>query len=330
MTRLPLKIIGTGHYVPKRVVPNSEVEAMCKLPSGWIAEKTGVLERRWITNETCTFMGAQAAREAVADAGLTLNDIDLIVNASATLPQAMPDGAHLLQRELGLESSGVSCLTIHTTCLSFVTALDICASLLATGRYRNILIATADVMSRLINLKQPVSAVLFGDAAAAAVVTRTSAGEASGVEASHAEGYSVAADAAALAGCGTIKPPNDPGTKPADNLFYMEGLRVYTLGRQYFIPFLERLRPGLSKGLGTIKFIIPHQPSMLVIRDYQEYGIPDEKVFVTLDKYGNCAAASLPLTLYLALRSGRVQRGDELLLIGLGAGLCIGGIILTY
>src|ERR1051325_5018268 len=114
--RRPLKIVGTGHYAPKRVVPNSEVEAMCNLPAGWIEQKTGVRERRWVTNETSTFMGAQAARQAAADAGMKLNDIDLIIHASATWPQAVPDGAHLIQRELGLESSGISCMTVHTTC----------------------------------------------------------------------------------------------------------------------------------------------------------------------------------------------------------------------
>jgi 3-oxoacyl-[acyl-carrier-protein] synthase-3 len=303
---------------------------MFNLPEGWIVQKTGVLERRWVTSETSTFMGAQAARQAVADAGMTLNDIDLIVNASATWPQAIPDGAHLLQRELGLESSGNSCMTVHTTCLSFVTALDISASFLATGRYQNILIVTADVITHIIDFKQPETCVLFGDAAAAAVVTLTPDGEASAIEAAHTESYSIAADTAMIAGCGTNKPPNHPGTKPSDNLFSMEGLRVYMLGRQHFSPFLEKLRPRLSKDLGTIKYVIPHQASMMVIRAYREYGVPDEKVFVTIEKNGNCGAASLPLTLYTALRSGRVQRGDELLLIGLGAGLCIGGIILTY
>jgi 3-oxoacyl-[acyl-carrier-protein] synthase-3 len=221
-------------------------------------------------------------------------------------------------------------MTVHTTCLSFVTAMDICASFLATGRYRNILIVASDVVTHIISLRQPESSALFGDAAAAAVVTRTPEGEASGIEATHAEGYSIAADAAALPGCGTIKPPNDPGTKPADNLFQMEGLRVYLLGRKLLNPFLEKLRPGLSKGLGTIKYVIPHQASMLVLRTYQDYGVPEERVFITLDKYGNCGATSLPLTLHMALKSGRVQRGDELLLLGVGAGLCIGGMILTY
>ncbi|GMW02361.1 MAG: 3-oxoacyl-[acyl-carrier-protein] synthase 3 [Candidatus Hydrogenedentota bacterium] len=330
MSRLPLKIIGVGHYLPKRVVPSSEVEQLCGLRSGWIGQKTGVQERRWVNGETSTYMGAEAAREAVKDAGITFKDIDLILNASGTQAQAIPDGAHLLQRELGMADSGSACLSVHTTCLSFLTAMDVSACFLATGRYKTILIVSADIASIGLNFKEPESASLFGDAAAAVVVTVTPPGEASGVSSVLMEGYSSGADYTRVSGGGTNRPPFDERTTREDFMFHMEGPRVYRLARQYSAPFLEKLRPGLSSGLGTIRQVIPHQASIFAIRALRKYGVPDEKVSLTIDKYGNCVAASLPITLYDTIKSDRIQRGDEVLLIGTGAGLCLGGMILTY
>ena len=112
---LPLKIIGLGRYLPERIVPSAEVEALCGLPPGWIERRSGVRERHWATTETSSYMGAQAAREAVAQAGLALSDIDLILNASGTPEQAIPDGGPLIQRQLGLGGSGIPCLSVHNT-----------------------------------------------------------------------------------------------------------------------------------------------------------------------------------------------------------------------
>ncbi|MCP4639866.1 MAG: ketoacyl-ACP synthase III [bacterium] len=328
---LPLKIVGVGRYVPKRVVPCREVEELCGLKEGWIARKTGVLERRWAgEGETATSMAAEAAREALSDAGIEAGDVDLILNASGTQPQAIPDGAHLLQRELGLQDSGGACMTVHTTCLSFVTGMDVAASFLATGRYRRILIVSSDIASCGINMKEPESASLFGDLAAAVVVERTPEGEDSAVVAMRMEGYSSGADCTRILGGGTGRYANSPDTKPEDNMFHMEGPKVYKLARKHVGGFLERLRPGLSKDLGTIKRVVPHQASGFAIKALRKYGMPDEKVAVTIERFGNCVAASIPATLYETVRDKCIERGDEVLLVGTGAGLCIGGMILRY
>ena len=149
----PLKIVGLGRYLPRRVVPSAEVEALCGLPAGWIEQRSGVRERHWATTETSSYMGAHAAREAVAEAGLALSDLDLIINASGTPEQAIPDGGPLVQRQLGLGRSGIACLSVHATCLSFLAAIDLSANLLATGRYQLILIVTSEIGSVGINLK---------------------------------------------------------------------------------------------------------------------------------------------------------------------------------
>ena len=327
---LPLKIIGLGRYLPERVVPSREVEALCGLPAGWIERRSGVRERHWATTETSSYMGAQAAREAVAEAGLALTDLDLILNASGTPEQAIPDGGPLIQRQLGLGESGIAAMSVHATCLSFLAALDLSSNLLATGRYRHILIVTSEIGSVGINVKEPESASLIGDAAAAVVVTRPAAGEASSVQAARFETYGAGADHTAIRGAGSRRPPNHPDTRPEDNLFHMNGPEVLRMALTHSGPFLERLRPGLSKGLGSIQLVVPHQPSKAGLRAMQLFGWPAAQIVMTLDRLGNCVAASLPATLYEAVRGGRVQRGDELLLVGTGAGLSLGGLILTF
>jgi 3-oxoacyl-[acyl-carrier-protein] synthase-3 len=327
---MPLKIMGLGRYLPERVVPSSEVEALCGLPAGWIERRSGVQERRWVTGETASSMGAAAAREAVADAGLALSDIDLILNASGTPEQAIPDGGPLIQRQLGLGASGLPCLSVHATCLSFLAALDLSASLLAAGRYRRILIVSAEIGSVGINPGEPESASLMGDAAAAVVVGRTPPGEEACLRAARLETYGDGADLTAIRGGGTRVHPNHPATRPEDNLFHMDGPQVLRLALRYSGPFLERLRPGLSTGLGSLRLVVPHQPSKMGLKAMEMFGWPAGQIVRTLEHLGNCVAASIPCTLYEAVRGGRLQRGDEVLLVGTGAGLSIGGVILTF
>jgi 3-oxoacyl-[acyl-carrier-protein] synthase-3 len=328
---MSLKIAGVGRYLPKRVIHNPELEERLGLHHGWIQEMSGVVERRWVGDgETAAFMGAEAAREAVADAGLELKDIDLILNASGTQQQAIPDGGALFQRELGLGSSGIPSMSVHTTCLSFLTGLDVSNCLLASGRYQRILVITSDIASVGINFHNAETASLFGDAAVAAVVVRTPEGEASRINAARLETYGDDADLTTIRGGGSRRHPNHPDTKPEDNLFHMEGRRVYMRAVAKLGTFLEQLRPGLSQGLGSIKLVVPHQPSKLGLRSLRKYNFPPEQVVEIVDRFGNCVAASIPLALYEAVRGGRMQRGDEVLMVGTGAGLSLGGLILTY
>lgn len=327
---LPVKIAGLGCYLPPRVVSNAQLEARCNLPDGWIEQRTGVRQRRWVEEETAAFMAAQAAADAAADAGLCLGQIDLILNASGTPQQALPDGGPLVQRELGLGDSGIPCFSVHATCLSFVVALNVAARFLLAGPYRRILIVSADVASCGLDFDEPESASLLGDAAAAAVLVRTPAGEGSRLSAFHLATYGCGAELTQIRGGGSGKHPNHPATRPQDNLFHMKGLQVLKLTRQHGRDFLERLSPGLSRGLGGIRWVVPHQASKIGLDMLQHYGWPPERLLLTLERFGNCVAASIPLTLCQAVKTGRVQRGDELLLVGTGAGLSIGGVILTF
>ncbi|MFZ5880238.1 MAG: 3-oxoacyl-[acyl-carrier-protein] synthase III C-terminal domain-containing protein [Chloroflexota bacterium] len=327
---LPLKIIGLGRYLPARIVPSSELEKICNLPAGWVERHNGVRERRWVTDETSSYMAAQAAREALDEAGLKPDQLSLIINASGTGEQAIPDTGALIQKQLGLGKSGIPAMTVHNTCLSFIAALDVAANYLNSGRYKNILIASADVASCGINPKEPESASLVGDAAAAVVVTRSGAGDKSMIHNAHLKTYGDGAYLTAIMGGGSGRHPAKPNHNPEDDLFHMDGPAVLRMVRGIASDYLEELYPGLSKSLVDIDVVVPHQASKVGLMMLSRFGWPQDRIMSTLEWLGNCVAASIPSTLYQSVRDGKIQRGHKVLLVGTGAGLSIGGLVLTY
>ena len=323
-----VQIAGLGRYLPPRVVPSAEVEALCGVPTGWAEANAGVRERRWADGETASEMAAMASREALAAAGLAPTDLDLVLSASGTPEQTLPDGGTLLHRALGL--SGIPAFAVHATCLGFLAALHSAAALLAAGAYRRILVSCADIASVGMDTSEPESAVLLGDGAAAAVLTATPSGEGSAIEAVRFETFSEGADFTAIRGGGSRLHPSRVGHRAADGLFAMDGPGVLRLTLRHVGPFLEALRPGLSHGLAGVDRVVPHQASRAGFRLMSALGWPEDRVVRTLDWTGNCVAASLPMALYEAVADGRVHRGDRVLLTGTGAGLTLGGIVLTY
>ena len=327
---LPLKIIGLGRYLPPRIVQNSELERIYALSAGWVERRNGVRERRWVTTETASFMAAEAAREALDEAGLRPDQLSLIINASGTAEQAIPDTGALIQRQLGLGRSGIPAMSVHTTCLSFLTALDVAANFLSTGRYTTILIVSSDISSCGINPKEPESATLVGDAAAAVVVSRSGMEDASAIHHAHFKTYGAGASFPAIRGGGSAHHPAKPDHNSDDDLFRMDGPAVLRMVRSFDEAFLEELYAGLSTSLRDIDLVVPHQSSKVGLLLLQRYGWPEAKIIHTLEWLGNCVAASIPATLYQAVRSTTLQRGQKFLLVGTGAGLSIGGLVMTY
>ncbi len=318
MTR-SLRLLGWGSYLPRTRVEGVELEQRWQLTPGWVARHSGVLSRHWAAaDETNSYMGAKAARRALKRAQLKLTDVDLILNASGTWQQAIPDGAPFIQRELGPEAAGIPGFSIHATCLSFLVALDTAEALLE--RFPRILIVSAELTSVGLNPRDPASATLFGDGAAAVVVARGD--KKCGLREFRMETYGEFSHLTEIRGGGTQRHPNASRTVAEDNLFSMEGPKVARLAVTKSLPFLEALRPGTSTGL-TADWVIPHQTSKLGLSLLTQFGWPLERTLRSLEKFGNCVAASIPLTLVDALDSRTIKAGDELLLFGTGAGLSV-------
>ncbi|WP_425145727.1 3-oxoacyl-[acyl-carrier-protein] synthase III C-terminal domain-containing protein [Deinococcus sp.] len=322
---LPFRILSSAQALPRRVVSTAEVAALCGVPAELAGARSGVQERRWLSQgETALTLGTQAARAALEAANLDLADLDVLLNASGTQLQPIPDGAALLARELGLH--GKAAYSLHGTCLSFLLALRHAALLIAAGQARHVLIVSSEAGSLGLNFAEAESSLLIGDGAAAVLLGPAEHPE-QGLHAARFETYPDGAGHTRIRGGGSLLNNRSAHIRDEDYLFEMQGLSVLKLASRVVPGFLERLRGGLSAGLPGIDRVIPHQASAAGLALLRRYGWPAEQVEVTLPHLGNVIAASLPLTLHQARMHGQAELGRTLLLVGTGAGLTAGGLI---
>lgn len=329
---MDMKILGTGRYLPRKKLSSKQMEIDRSLPQGSIVSQHGVAFRHVADQEqgeTTSQMCAWAAQEALQRAGLSETDIELIIFASAGPEQAIPDTAPLVQEKLGLGDSGIPCFSVHSTCLSSLTALDISAQFIATKRYQHILIVSCEIPSTSINPSDEKTFALLGDAAAAIIVGPSPEGDSSAVHNVHFSTYGEAALLTEVRGCGTRYHPNAEQVTAMDNTFRMRGSAILKYALRKASVVLEDIWPGLSERSSDIDVFITHQPSEIGLTAFARY-FDSEKTVRTLEQYGNCVSVSLPLTLHEAIVTGKLNRGDKTLLFGTGAGLTIAGMVLTY
>lgn len=326
-----VKIAGVGKYLPQRVITSTELENQLQFPNGWVERVTGIRSRRYAGGETVTEMAAAAARDALAMAGLQPSDLDAIIGASASTQQAIPCTAAFVQRALGAPVGKSMCFDVNTTCLGFVLALQNAACLIETGIYQTILIFSSEIGTYSRNQKQWESSVMFGDGAAAAVVTVARPDEASAIWHSRLVTYSDGADLTRLVGGGTLHHPNDPATTPEMNMFEMDGTSVLKWAAELLPPFVKQFNQELGWTTQDYQQVIPHQASGQGLKLLTSHvGFSPQQVFNHVQERGNCIAASIPLALAEAVESEHVRRGDRLLLLGTSAGLSIGALALTF
>lgn len=327
-----VKIVGTGIYLPEQVVTAEQLDEKMGLRAGWVAKKSGVFTRRYVTpKDSISNMGAAAIESALANAGLTLADLDCVVCASASFDQPLPSSASLIKTELDFDGRSIPAFDVDSTCLSFVVALDIVAYLIAGGKYKTVAIVSSEIASRGINFDQPESAALFGDGAAAVIVTATPDGEQSAMLLSNLETYEEGAHLTEIRGGGAnLHATSYTKQNEKEYLFDMDGRSVFRLSARHIHAFMDNLFQG-KYTLEDIDLVVPHQASALGMEHMQKkLGIVDGKFMNVIAHYGNMIAASIPVTLHEAIQQGRLQRGDKVLLIGTSAGLSIGGIVLAY
>jgi 3-oxoacyl-[acyl-carrier-protein] synthase-3 len=331
MNKRSIKILSTGKYLPKRVVTGHEVDRVLGLSPGQSEQMTGIAERRYVTEETSSQMGAFALMEALERSGIQYEDLDAIISASGTGEQELPCTAALIQRALNRPKHPLPCFDVNSTCLSFVTAYDLASSLLATDRFKKIAIVSTEVASCGLNPKQHEAYALFGDGAAAVIVEKTPANETAGVIHAHMNTYSEGADHCRIEGGGSKFHPSKFSHEPEKFLFSMEGRKVFKLVLETMPEFFEKTLQGAGLTLDQLDLIIPHQASgsgMELVR--RKLGIDSKKYMDILSKHGNMIAASIPLALHYAIEQGRVQRGQKVMLLGTSAGMSIGSVIFEY
>lgn len=331
-TPRPLRILGTGLSAPTHWVDSRELDLRLGLASGTVHARTGVARRGVEPDRNAAEVSAEAARAALTRAGIGLDSIDAVVCANASHDQAMPCNAALLHRALGLR--GVPAFDVNASCIGFLVALDLIASLLASGRYRRVLVSSCDLASRALDAKDLDTYGLFGDGAAAAVLEAANDCESGtagpALLAARFETWSEAVHACEIPGGGSrLTPDRYSGDYREVCTFRMDGKRLYRAVADRFDPFVTALLADAGLGLDAIKRVIPHQASALgMAHVFRRLAVPRDRIEDIFAEHGNQVSASLPTALHCALDSGRLRAGDTALLIGTGAGVTLGGAVL--
>lgn len=320
---LKVKIAATGFYAPPRVETAAELAPRMGCSEEWIIQRTGVRERR-ISEEPVEVLAARAARAALQSGEAP----DLIVNASVCPRQLIPDTSVFIQRELGLE--GIPSQSVHASCLSFLVALHNAAALVAAGAYRRVLVVSAERGSSGRNMAERESAALLGDGAAAVVLEPTPEGEASELAGYRMATWPKGAALTEVRGFGLERSPDDPGTRPEDSQFSMDGPGVYKMALRRVPPLVRALLAEQGLGTEDIDWVVPHQASGPGLAMLPRLGFPAERTVNILGQFGNCVAASIPMALAHLAASGRLRRGQRLLLAGTGAGFSVAAAVLRW
>lgn len=319
------RITGTGSYLPPRRLSNAELAAVLALQGietsdDWIVERTGIRARHFADPGVgSSDLGVEAAKNALQAAGLQPADIDLIIVATSTPDMVFPSAACILQNKLGI--AGCPAFDVQAVCSGFVYALTIADALIKTGSASKALVIGAEVFSRILDFSDRTTCVLFGDGAGAVVLE---ASDTPGILASdlHADGKHVGI----LCVPGTVS----GGKVLGDPLLKMDGQAVFKLA----VGVLEdAARATLAKaGLHErdIDWLIPHQANIRIMQGTaKKLKMSMDKVIVTVDQHGNTSAASIPLALDVAVRSGKIKKGETLLLEGVGGGFTWGAVLLN-
>lgn len=327
-----IRIIGTGMALPQQQLSSDQLDQKLGLRAGSTLKQTGVRRRFLSTTETAAQLAAQACRAALQDAGLQWSDIDCLVATSATMDQALPYNAALIHAELGLTAQRTSTFDIGASCMSFLTGLDTMSYLVDAGRYRYVMLVSADIATFGLDWSRLKECGIFGDGAAAVVIRKSHAGESSSILSSRTETLSAGVEHCKIpAGGSRFHPRRLSAPIEPLSVFHMEGKSVFKLVAGELPAFAADLLATAKLRMQEISLVVPHQASQLALDHLSKrLALSASQLVDIFTDFGNQVGASLPTALHMAIAGGRAQRGDPLLLIGTGAGLTMGGMVLTY
>ncbi|MCP5541269.1 MAG: ketoacyl-ACP synthase III [Akkermansiaceae bacterium] len=316
----PVRIAGTGSYVPDRIMTNRELEDLVETSDDWITSRTGIRERRIAAEgELTSHMAAAAARRALEQAGVKGDEVELIIVATITPDTITPATACYVQQELG--ALRAVAFDVSAACSGFLYALEIARHAIAAGAFRNAVIVGAEKLSAFVNWTDRNTCVLFGDGAGAAVLL-PSEDHHGRILSSHLGTDGAQAELLNIPGGGAACPITPDNVEKRLATLAMQGREVFKHAVNAMRRASETAMEKAGLTTGEIALVIPHQANLRIIDAIAErLNLPAEKVFVNLDKYGNTSAAAVAIALDEANRSGRIRTGDRILLVAFGAGL---------
>ncbi|MDD4335151.1 MAG: ketoacyl-ACP synthase III [Desulfotomaculaceae bacterium] len=321
-------IAGVGAYVPNNVVTNEDLENIVDTSNEWIVSRSGIRERRIAPPEMASSdFAVIAAGEAIADAGISAGDIDLVIVATNTPDMFFPATACLVQDRIGAKKAGA--FDLAAGCSGFMYALVVGSQFVSTGSYRNVLVIGSENLSKVVNWKDRKTCVLFGDGAGAAVIRPAAPGSGILSHKLHADG----------SGGKFLNLPAGGSRLPAshetvdNNLHYiqMKGRDIFKFAVRATARAATEVLGAAGVEISDVDYFIPHQANSRIIEAAaKRLKLPAEKVLINVDRYGNTSTASIPIALTEAVRAGRIKKGDHILMVGFGAGLTWAAAVLKW
>ena len=323
----PVSITGLGCHVPERVVTNDDLAKLVDTSDEWIVTRTGIRERRFAApEEALSDIALPAARVALEKAGVTGRDIDLLIVATVTPDMMFPSTAAIVADQLGASEAGA--YDLAAGCTGFMYAIVQAAGMLGAGLSTRALVVGADVLSKIMNLTDRSTCVLFGDGAGAAVLER--------VDRPGFLGFELGADGAGgvdlqLPAGGSRNPTTAETVASGGHYVHMNGRQVFKFATRVLVSSAEKVLEECGLTVEDVDVYVPHQANVRIIdHAVAKLGIPEDRVVVNVDRYGNTSSASIPLALAEALDDGRIRAGATVLMTGMGAGLTWGSAVLRW
>lgn len=322
------RIIGTGSYLPTKVLTNRELESMVETSDEWIVTRTGISERRLAgKDEHTSTMGIEAAKKALENCNMDPKEIDLIILATCTPDYLFPSTGALIQRELG--AINAAAFDLQAACSGYIYALSIAKSYIEAGIYNNILIVASEKISSIVDYSDRNTCVLFGDGAAASIVSHEGSGYGIRNVSLGTDGNQ--AELLIIPGGGSRIPPTEQSLKEGRHFLKMEGREVFKHAVRLMEVAAKTCLERLSLTEADIAWLVPHQANIRIISAIaKRFNLPDEQVYKTVHKYGNTSASGVAIALDELSKEKKTVPGEHILLVAFGAGLTWGASLLTH
>lgn len=321
-------ILGTGKYVPEKILTNSDLEKIVETNDEWIVSRTGIRERHIAApHEATSDLAYEAARNALKSAGMKAEELDLIIVATVTPDSSFPSTACILQDKLG--AKGAAAFDLSAACSGFVYSLATATGFIKTGMYNNALIIGADTLSRITDYTDRNTCVLFGDGAGAVIIGEVPEGR--GFQSFDLGAEGSGGNLLKMEAGGSRLPASRETVDAKKHFIYMNGREVFKFAVRVMSTATERVLTKAGLGKEDIDLFVPHQANIRIIQSaMQRLELPEEKCVINVDRYANTSAASIPLALVEAAEAGRMKEGDTVLMVGFGGGLTWGASVLIW
>ena len=328
-----VKILGTGAYLPKKIRTNLELEKSVDTSDEWIYSRTGIRARRICSTEGGEWpsdMAMHAALQALEGARLTPEQLDLILFATVTPDQKLPNTASILQQKLGI-TNHCACLDISAACSGFVYGVNMAASLIRTGQAGKVLVVGSELLSQEIDWTDRNVCILFGDGCGCAILGEAEAGENSDVYATYFGADGSGKEFFNHPMGGAVEPLTIKHLREGNHFMQMKGNEMFKIASRTLAENARKVLKQAGMLPGEVDWLIPHQANIRIIEAAAKLAdFPMEKVIVNIENYGNTSAATVPIALHESITQGKIRRGDVLLFNAFGAGLTFASTLLRY